>query len=464
MGENEKGTDKKVVKPNLSSGQEVKKPVRPNLQSGGAPKKPALQGKNEGVTERTEITERTEGEIAKKKTEQSAKSNAQAENSEKGVQKARVEKEDKRNIQKKDKADTKTDAKTDAKRKKTSKDENETDNSETKTKKFPKKLIIGLGAGVAVFVVVLIVLSSVLKGNSKHITIATTEPAETEVSTEVSTEVTTEAKTEAVKVEKKEEKEYEQTPTDKVMNIGDVITIPMTVNTKLEGDEEYTDHYSYITFVMNDITIGYDNIITYIQKHNQKSVNVLNIDDKETFYNGREDSDLVMYDVVMSIPKDFPTQDTKNNKVFIQPKIELKITGTVEEDQLITNKYFYSVPAISDISDDMEELQAGKDYHFRFVCVMPTGIDKEVYNMTLVYDDKVEYRYDGFEIPASEKETTTETAESETETDIDSETEDESITETEIETETETETEVETDADSEVDTDIEETKSKTSKK
>jgi hypothetical protein len=191
------------------------------------------------------------------------------------------------------------------------------------------------------------------------------------------------------------------TDNSKSLTAGSEMIFPVSVNTKLEGDEQYNEYYSFVKFKVNNIAIGYDNVISSIANYNQSGTSVLNVGSKENFYANNADNEIVMYDVTMTVPSDFPTQDSKNGRVFIEPNAELKLLGTTEEGSLITNKYVYAVPSLSNISDDVSEIYAGNTYHFKWIAIMPNDITGDMYEMELHLtqkDDDITYKIAGMDI------------------------------------------------------------------
>ena len=293
---------------------------------------------------------------------------------------------------------------------------------------FNKKswvVTLGIVVGAIVGVIVLgLVLLKVLGGDGKHITLADEAPPiieETVENTIVTEKIedteTVEGVEQTAKKPVKRDEPFEQTSTATILNVGSDIIIPVTVNTKLEGDEQYYDYYSYIALKINDITVGYDNVITHVQKHNQVSTNKLNIDDKETLLANNQNSDLVMYSVSVFVPEDFPSQD---GKVYINPDLSLRIEGTDEIDSIITDKYVFAVPQLFDISGE-PEFSINETTELKWVGIVPYNLDRSTYSIKLTYSADGEesvYTINGIEIPeqvASEEVTETEAESVETE-------------------------------------------------
>lgn len=260
-------------------------------------------------------------------------------------------------------------------------------------------------AGVVVFITLVIVALKLFGGDGKHLTLADEAPPiveETVEDTIVTEKVEDNSVDNEIETSKKifrRDKPFEQTSTATILNVGSDVIIPVTVNTKLDGDEQYYDYYSYIALKINDITVGYDNVITHIQKHNQVSTNKLNIDDKETLLANNKNSDLTMYSVSVLVPDDYPSKD---NKVYINPSIELTIEGTEEAESIITDKYVFATPKLFNISGK-PEFNINETTELKWVGIVPSGLDRGTYNIKLTYTDEdgaeSVYTINGIEIP-----------------------------------------------------------------
>ncbi|MBO5387316.1 MAG: hypothetical protein J6A59_04155, partial [Lachnospiraceae bacterium] len=254
-----------------------------------------------------------------------------------------------------------------------------------------------------------IIASTFLKSNQQHITLADKPPVEmAEENTEsvelvVSDDKETQSDITTDTIKLNTETPYIQTPSDNVISVGDDIVIPMTINTKLEGDSQYTDYYTYVTFKLNELVCGYDNVITSIQEYNQISNSIISLGTKEEFYKANTTSDIVMYEAELSIPSDFPTQDTKNYKTFIDSDLNMSLyTMSEDGESIVTELYVFAVPQLTDISLRKSDLIAGETYKFKWIALMPNGLSGETYRLVLEYTDKntiVQYNYNGIDIP-----------------------------------------------------------------
>lgn len=287
---------------------------------------------------------------------------------------------------------------------------NNTVKTPKKTNKKPvnKKKIVTVaaivGGALLIGAVGVAVVPKVLTKNNQHITLATPKPSNLDIVGEDVTEVvnTTDIGTDTNinKVVKREEP-YDMTPNDNVISANTVVTLPITVNAKLEGDEEYNDYYTYLTFKFNDATIGYDNVIPYVNEHNETSNNIVNIGTREEFYASAGESELVMYEAELTIPEDFVTQDTEHKRAYINPQLTFNIEGTEEANSLITTRYVYEIPQVTNMHDDMSQLTCGETYKFRWLAVIPTDITSDNYNIYISYKDDyldTTYKYNGITI------------------------------------------------------------------
>lgn len=282
------------------------------------------------------------------------------------------------------------------------------DTNNEKKKKFPIILVI---IPVVILIIILgaVVLSKVLV-NDQHITLADQPPVIDEQEEIVDTNSNIDNTQENLQEEQNvivgnTTEPYEATQNGNPIAINEEIIIPITVSAKLDGDEAYTDYYSYVTLKMKDIVMGYDNVMQYVNRYNENTTNRITLSDKETFYtpvDGEESTnELVMYTIEMTVPNDFPTQDTKNNKAYINPEIILEILGTEEEDSIITERYKFAIPNIIDISDDTSEIIVGETYNYRFVTTMPIDVNNDNYYLIMHYSDNttfIDYKFDGIQI------------------------------------------------------------------
>lgn len=278
-----------------------------------------------------------------------------------------------------------------------------------KSGKSKVKIIIPVVIVIVLVVAGCIIASTFLKSNQQHITLADKPPVEmAEENTEsvelvVSADKETQSDITTDTIKLNTETPYIQTPSDDVISVGDDIVIPMTINTKLEGDSQYTDYYTYVTFKLNELVCGYDNVITSIQEYNQISNSIISLGTKEEFYKANTTSDIVMYEAELSVPSDFPTQDTKNYKTFIDSDLNMSLYTTSEDgESIVTELYVFAVPQLTDISLRKSDLIAGETYKFKWIALMPNGLSGETYRLVLEYTDKnttVQYNYNGIDIP-----------------------------------------------------------------
>ena len=279
---------------------------------------------------------------------------------------------------------------------------------------------------LVVILIAVITARMLSTGNDKHITLAEKEPKDnTEVASAQSND-TSEEDEEGEEgglnismsdikqgIDDKEhgssynsESPVVGTSQDVKIAVGSVITIPVTVNVQLDGDKEAVEYYSYITVKYNGTTFGYDAVKAEIDKHNTSTKHVVNIDDKEEFFKKNAGSDLVMYSFTFDIPSDFPTPDAKNKKVFISPSFGMSLEGSKEADKLITDKFTFTVPTLSPMTDDISLLHAGDSLSLNWIAVMPKGLDKSAYELYFKYnigENNGQYKVESVTIPNNDE-------------------------------------------------------------
>lgn len=182
--------------------------------------------------------------------------------------------------------------------------------------------------------------------------------------------------------------ENTETPTDDgVIKLNKPMRIALTVNTKLAGESEYSDHDAYIDVKYSNVVMGYDNVKEYLDEYNESATNRINLPDKDSFYKSSEGNDLVMYEVQITVPDDFPTNDAKHGYTGLEPEFSLSISGTEKEDALITKLYEFAIPKIYNIGDSTDEFLIGNTYNLRYMVTMPLGLTSDGYKLTLNYSN-----------------------------------------------------------------------------
>lgn len=259
-----------------------------------------------------------------------------------------------------------------------------------------KVLFIVLGVIAVVVIIAIALIMNRTRNGDKHIIIAdnTQRVENTEVSKTVDGIVVGDNSTEST----------ESTDTG-VIKLKKPMKIALTVNTKTEGETEYSDHETYIEVEYSDFVAGYDNVKKYLDEYNEDSTNKINLPDKEEFYNTSKGNDLVMYEVKVTVPKDFPTNDEKHGYTGLKPKFTLGIKGTEKEDVLITKLYEFAIPTIYNIGDDTtQDFTIGQTYTLRYMVTMPTELSKDDYKLTLNYsndDTNNNYTLESVDIPSN---------------------------------------------------------------
>lgn len=265
---------------------------------------------------------------------------------------------------------------------------NKASDKETKTedKKPIKKIIVMSAVGIVLVASGLIALKMNRTVNAdKHIQIAEETPDVSYVFEEDTT-----PKVEVDVEDKPDTSNYEVNISDAGYSIGfgDSTDVLLTVNTKLEGDETYNNYEYPINVEYSDFKFGYDEVVSYVEEHNSNSYNVVNIPSKEDFYNQKSHADLAMFEVKITIPEDFPTNDTDEGYIGVTPKFTLEVFSTKEDtDKLQTSLYEYEIPVFQYIGEDFEKFAVGNTYTLRYVGTLPYGLDSEVYGVKITLQD-----------------------------------------------------------------------------
>lgn len=300
-------------------------------------------------------------------------------------------------------------------------------------KKINLKIIIP-AIIVAVVALVLVVVLNLPKNTDKHITLATNTPVisdNTEVDNNI--EVSTVGDSTANKDKDNNTEVVDNTQNESsatVLTLNNPMKIGVVVNTKLEGDTEYTDHESYLKIEYSNFVSGYDNVKVYLDEYNETATNKINLPDKDTFYESSVGNDLVMYEITVTVPDDFPTNDAKHGFTGLNPEFGFEIKGTEKEDALITKLYEFAIPSVYYIGSDTSEFTIGSTYTLRYMTTMPMELKANGYKLTFVYsnDGKSErYGLQSLDIPSNKDavEMTEETVEALTEETTETEVNDE---------------------------------------
>lgn len=276
---------------------------------------------------------------------------------------------------------------------------------ETLEKKKPNLKVI-IPACVAVAGLILIVVLNLPKNTDKHIVLATNTPViseDTEVDNSVKVGPVGDSTTD--KESNNENVGNTQNESDvTVLALNNPMKIGVVVNTKLEGDTEYTDHESYLEIEYSNFVTGYDNVKTYLDEYNEEATNKIKLPDKEDFYESSVGNDLVMYEVKITVPDDFPTNDAKHGFTGLNPEFDFEIKGVQKEDALITNLYEFAIPSVYYIGSDTSELLIGNTYTLRYMTTMPMKLKSDDYKIALIYsnDNKSEkYSLQSLDIPSN---------------------------------------------------------------
>ena len=300
-------------------------------------------------------------------------------------------------------------------------------------KKLNLKVIIPIIAFVVIALVLVIVLN-LPKNTDKHITLATNTPVisnDTEVDNSVEVSPVGDSTADKDKDNNTEVVDNTQNESSAtVLTLNNPMKIGVVVNTKLEGDTEYTDHESYLKIEYSNFVSGYDNVKVYLDEYNETATNKINLPDKDAFYESSVGNDLVMYEITVTVPDDFPTNDAKHGFTGLNPEFSFEIKGTEKEDALITKLYEFAIPSVYYIGSDTSAVTIGNTYTLRYMTTMPMELKAEGYKLTFIYsnDGKSErYGLQSLDIPSNKDvvEMTEETVEALTEETTETEVNDE---------------------------------------
>lgn len=264
-----------------------------------------------------------------------------------------------------------------------------------------KIVFIVLGVLAVAVIIAIALFMNRTKNANKHIIIAdnTQRVENTEVSKTVDGIVVGDNSTEST--------ESTESTDVGVIKLKKPMKIALTVNTKTAGETEYSDHETYIEVEYTDFVAGYDKVKKYLDEYNENSTNKINLPDKEEFYSSSKGNDLVMYEVKVTVPKDFPTNDEKHGYTGLKPKFTLGIKGTEKENALITKLYEFAIPTVYNIGDDTtQDFTIGQTYTLRYMVTMPTELSKDGYKLTLNYsneDTNNNYTLESVDIPSNDE-------------------------------------------------------------
>ena len=274
--------------------------------------------------------------------------------------------------------------------------ENKTlDSDDIKKKSLSLKVVIPVA--VVVLGIVGVVVLNLPKNTDKHVILANNTPVVEEVA-DSSVGGATVVEDSAANNDKEQSQDIGMT----VLELNKPMKIGVVVNTKIEGDTEYTDHQSYLKIEYSNFVSGYDNVKTYLYEYNVEATNKIKLPDKEDFYTSSVGNDLVMYEVNVSVPEDFPTNDSKHKYTGLKPEFRVEIKGTEKEDALITDLYEFAIPSIYFIGEDTSNFLIGETYTLRYMTIMPMELSADGYNMYIIYtnDGKSErYGLQSLDIP-----------------------------------------------------------------
>jgi len=194
---------------------------------------------------------------------------------------------------------------------------------------------------------------------------------------------------------------------DREYRIREFAEIPIKVNTKLQGEDEYKDYTSYVQLGMVDVVSGYDSVSEYVSAYNDTTNDKINLPEKEEFYSGANGLEIVAYIYEIRYADDYPTYESKGY-VFKIPKLSMKIYGKYSEETIEANEglspyenivagdSIYNIQNIVDVSvietqgeGEDERINVNDVIQFVFITSVPNGIAEDNYGIEIeLFEDK----------------------------------------------------------------------------
>lgn len=359
--------------------------------------------KQDTTVEKTDEQEKTDKQEEASKAEKDKSSSTQK--SDKAVKNSvntkKSNKENKKNAKqaKKDAEEAKKKAKQAKKQK-----QKETKKAEKKKKNKFVTLLKVVFTIIVIFAVAIKVLSmNGIKNADKHITVADSAPISTESTETFGSLDANDSDVENTTESSNSEVVSNGASDGTLIELNKPVNVAVTVNTKLEGETEYTDHTGYLNFEYSNFISGYDNVSKYVDEYNENSTNKINLPSKEDMKNSSVESTLVMYEVKVTVPDDFPTNDVKHGFTGLKPTFMFNILGTESGDKLVHENYEFEIPEAYFIGDDTSEFIIGNTYTLRYMATMPVGLTSDEYNIELTYtnnDETDTYKLQSVDIPS----------------------------------------------------------------
>lgn len=312
-----------------------------------------------------------------------------------------------------------------------------------------KKMLIIIGVAIAVIAVGACIIKVILTNSSKHITtvndkqqqeadlkqVANTEAAneqqsgqsdenqdnETNMQTEAEPEQSNEENVDArlhkpLSIPTTESSTAIKTSGNKTFKVGEWGYIGTVVNTKMTNDEAFIDHESQFYVSLNKVVSGYDNVAELINEYNKgNSENKkITLPDKDSYYKQSSGSELVMFNVEVYYPDDYPTSASEG-EVYTLPTVALSLYGTTEEIEnddltetpehyIVIDKDIYNISKITEMKNVPETITIGHALSFNFVTSVPAGANKDNYRVDIVLtngNNEYNVSYEGATIESS---------------------------------------------------------------
>lgn len=287
-------------------------------------------------------------------------------------------------------------------------------------KKKQKMIIIGSASGVAVLLIGLIVFKCLTKNSNQHITVVANETVGivTQASDEVFVPVVDSKVSDYADESQSVNIEVVEQSKEKPLPFQQYTAFNTVVNTKTASDAEYTDHDAAIYIRLSQVVTGYDDVCDYIKEYNESGDTLINFPDKDAYYAGSNGAELVMYEIEVLFPSNFPTPASEG-VIYIVPSLETSLYGTATEidndditddpsNYIVVDNNIYSINKLTSITVKKQRINVGEPILYRYVASVPSGASVDSYKVHTVFDlesngnEVSDIYFDGIDIPKLE--------------------------------------------------------------
>lgn len=283
----------------------------------------------------------------------------------------------------------------------------------TPEQKKKRLIILGIVFGVIVVAIIgFIVVSKLLEKNSQHINVATNETQQNvqqEVNQEDNQQETNNQQSEVEETEVSEpikSIEARECSESNPLDIGEYSSFDLIVNTKAEGDTQYTDKEAKVYVRMSNVVSGYDEASKYIEQYNDTNLQnkKITLPSSDDYYSLSNSTEMVMLEFELLYPDDFPTS-ASGGVVYRIPNASISVYGTLDEidsdeitqqegynphDYIVVDDVIYKISKLTDISvyelNTDKGIKVGEPIYFRYIISLPVGATSDVYAMKLDVD------------------------------------------------------------------------------